>query len=995
MGLEKINKSQDIADTQNQAKPKPRHFFSTSLHEPETSSVFPDKGKNALTPDELAAEAEQLKRFPFAENGQRAPNLIPLSDKSTLDEPRMLGGMLRGDRASGYVSPKVLTSMSADEQIMWFMDGGLAKALGPHGDRAFVPAIFSIIENKQMNSGVRRGAAEALGTILAAHPDKTMTQRMMDMLSNKQIDSSVRRGAAEALGPILAAHPDKNITKQMVNMLFNEQRSWKVRQGVAKALGPILTAHPDKGMALKMMYMLFDEQIDSSVRRGAAEALGTILAEHPDKYMTQQMMGELFYERMDDYVRKDVAKAIGTILAAHPDKTMNQQMMDMLSNKQMQMSMLLLSIKIRMNSNVRLGAAEALGTILAAHPDKTMNQQMMNTLFDEQIDSGVRRGVAKALGPILAAHPDKTMNQQMMNTLFDEQIDSGVRRGVAKALGPILAAYPDKTMIQKMMNMLFDEQIDSGVRRGVAKALGPILAAHPDKTMNQQMMKALSDEQIDSGVRRGVAKALGPILAAHPDKTMTKQMMNTLSDEQIDSGVRRGVAKALGPILAAHHDKTMNQQMMDMLSNKQIDWQVRLYATEELGTIIKIRTKQQIDNDMRAGVDQRVAPTPSSSEASSSQRAGELRSPEQMRPADRRTDSRRPGGEQRVERQVGNYRLKEVLGSGSFAKVYLSENVDPSKPPAAVKVFKTVLMGPTVNEFFNEVQILKQLKHEHIIRIYDFNVTDDHYPFMAMELAPDGTLAQLHPLGTQVPYMQISNCLDQLGSGLDYAHGKNIVHRDLKPANLLVVKKPNGEIVIKIADFGLAKVHQNSSSQVTQEGIVGTFAYMPPEQMGGKAEFKSDQYSVGVMLYQWLSGHLPFVGGTPYELMAKHMMAPPEPLSGVPQAIQDVVFRALAKNPDDRFGSVTELAQAFKRAVVCESGRQLFQSGRYQEALKEFDRILGLDAQNTFALASRGQTYQRLGRHEKASADYQNALALDSSLVWVRQSLNEVRQKMR
>jgi serine/threonine protein kinase/TolA-binding protein len=386
--------------------------------------------------------------------------------------------------------------------------------------------------------------------------------------------------------------------------------------------------------------------------------------------------------------------------------------------------------------------------------------------------------------------------------------------------------------------------------------------------------------------------------------------------------------------------------------------------------------------------------TTSSGEASSSQRAGELRSPEQMRPADRRTDSRRPDGERRVERQIGNYRLKEVLGSGSFAKVYLSENVDPSKPPAAVKVFKTVLMGPTVNEFFNEVQILKQLKHEHIIRIYDFNVTDDHYPFMAMELAPDGTLAQLHPLGTQVPYMQISNCLDQLGSGLDYAHGKNIVHRDLKPANLLVVKKPNGEIVIKIADFGLAKVHQNSSSQVTQEGIVGTFAYMPPEQMGGKAEFKSDQYSVGVMLYQWLSGHLPFEGATPYEFMAKHMMASPEPISGVAQAIQDVVFRALAKKPEDRFGSVTELAQAFKRAVLCEPGRQLLQSGQYKEALEKFNQILGLDAQNTFALASRGQTYQRLVRHEKASADYQNALALDSSLVWVRQSLNEVRQNM-
>jgi serine/threonine protein kinase len=395
--------------------------------------------------------------------------------------------------------------------------------------------------------------------------------------------------------------------------------------------------------------------------------------------------------------------------------------------------------------------------------------------------------------------------------------------------------------------------------------------------------------------------------------------------------------------------------------------------------------------DLDKRQDQQRPQRASSGEASSSQ------------PADRHTDSRRPDGEQRVERQIGKYRLKDVLGKGNFAKVYLGEHINPKEPPAAVKVFKTLLMDPgTANDFFNEVKILQKLNHEHIVRIYDFGVTDDHYPFLAMELARRGTLAQLHPLGTQVPYMQISNYLDQLGPGLDYAHGQKIVHRDLKPANLLLAEKPNGKIVLKIGDFGLAKVFQNSSSRVTQEGIVGTFAYMPPEQIQGKSGPGSDQYSVGVMLYQWLSGHLPFEGVTPFEIMAKHMHASPEPIPGVAQEIQDVVFRALAKNPKDHFKSVTELAQAFKRAArmtLCEPGRQLLQSGQYNEALEEFNRILGLDAQNTFALVSCGETYKRLKQYDKASDNYQKALTLGIAdrelLANVRQALDEVCQQMR
>ena len=283
----------------------------------------------------------------------------------------------------------------------------------------------------------------------------------------------------------------------------------------------------------------------------------------------------------------------------------------------------------------------------------------------------------------------------------------------------------------------------------------------------------------------------------------------------------------------------------------------------------------------------------------------------------RRSDAA-TSGDQRIGKQIGEYRLRSILGEGGFARVYLGDNVDARKPPAAVKVLTIPLIGPEANQFFAEVQALERLKHDHIIKIYNYGLEDiEHrYPYLALEYAHHGALDNIHPDGTRLALRQIAEYLDQLAPPLDYAHSQQFVHRDLKPGNLLMAKKPNGEKVLKIGDFGLAQVFQKTTSRKTQQDRSGTPAYIAPEQIQGKPGPESDLYTVGIMTYEWLSGHLPFQG-TQIEVMSQHLFAHPDPIPGIAQAIQDVVFRALAKDPKQRkqhFKSVAEFAQAFRRA---------------------------------------------------------------------------------
>jgi WD40 repeat protein/tRNA A-37 threonylcarbamoyl transferase component Bud32 len=270
-----------------------------------------------------------------------------------------------------------------------------------------------------------------------------------------------------------------------------------------------------------------------------------------------------------------------------------------------------------------------------------------------------------------------------------------------------------------------------------------------------------------------------------------------------------------------------------------------------------------------------------------------------------------------VGHQFGSYRLTRMLGQGGFSDVYLGEHVY-LKTEAAVKVLQTRLVGSSMDDFLTEARTIARLEHPNIVRVLDFGVQDTT-PFLIMAYAPNGTLRQRYPRGTIVPLAAIVAYTRQITSALQYAHNQKIIHRDIKPENILLGR--NDQVLL--SDFGIAIITQSTLQQDAQ-GVVGTVAYMSPEQIQGRARPASDQYSLAVIVYECLSGYRPFRGGFT-ELCAQHMFAPPPPLHeklpGIHPAIEQVVQKALSKEPQQRFASVEAFADAFEEAAQIASYR--------------------------------------------------------------------------
>src|SRR5215469_11853372 len=217
-----------------------------------------------------------------------------------------------------------------------------------------------------------------------------------------------------------------------------------------------------------------------------------------------------------------------------------------------------------------------------------------------------------------------------------------------------------------------------------------------------------------------------------------------------------------------------------------------------------------------------------------------------------------------VGQRFGNYRLLRQLGKGGFADVYLGEHVY-LKTQAAIKVLQIQLAGENTEFFLKEARTIAHLEHPHIVRVLDFGV-EDNLPFLVMSYAPNGSMRSRYPPGTILPLEDIVSYVNQIARALQYAHEEKLIHRDVKPENLLLGR--NNDILL--SDFGIALVAQSASYQSTQ-GIVGTVAYMAPEQIQGKSRPASDQYSLGVVIYEWLSGRRPFYGAFT-ELCTQHII---------------------------------------------------------------------------------------------------------------------------
>lgn len=266
--------------------------------------------------------------------------------------------------------------------------------------------------------------------------------------------------------------------------------------------------------------------------------------------------------------------------------------------------------------------------------------------------------------------------------------------------------------------------------------------------------------------------------------------------------------------------------------------------------------------------------------------------------------------EDHIGQQLGSYRLVHLLGQGGFANVYLGEHIH-LQTLAAVKVLQTRLVGSNLEQFRNEARTIASLIYPHIVRVLDFGV-ENGVPFLVMEYAPHGTLRQAHPKGARLSPMHVVSYVNQIADALYYAHSRKLMHRDIKPENILLGE--DGKILL--SDFGLVKTVHNTISQTTKE-IAGTIAYMAPEQVSGRPRPASDQYALGIVVYEWLSGERPFHGSL-LEIATQHMVATPRPLygnvPGISRGVEAVIFSALAKDLQQRFATVKDFARAFEQA---------------------------------------------------------------------------------
>lgn len=264
--------------------------------------------------------------------------------------------------------------------------------------------------------------------------------------------------------------------------------------------------------------------------------------------------------------------------------------------------------------------------------------------------------------------------------------------------------------------------------------------------------------------------------------------------------------------------------------------------------------------------------------------------------------------------QVPGYELTGELGVGGMAVVYLAIQHSLERK-VAIKVMKRDGAGGTVSDFEKrflfEGRTMAKLPHRNIVAVYDI-VTRSDIAYIAMEYLPDGPLSDRMRAGLDLG--EAISIVVQLASALEFAHRHNVVHRDLKPANVLF----RDATTPVLTDFGIAKQSGTTAARITQTGMVlGTPTYMSPEQANGQeVDGRSDQYSLGILFYEMLTGSAPFVDDTPMAVLMAHALKPPPPIKEDLAMFQPIFDKMLAKHPDDRFPNLREFEKALREVIV-------------------------------------------------------------------------------
>ena len=269
----------------------------------------------------------------------------------------------------------------------------------------------------------------------------------------------------------------------------------------------------------------------------------------------------------------------------------------------------------------------------------------------------------------------------------------------------------------------------------------------------------------------------------------------------------------------------------------------------------------------------------------------------------------------------GLYTVRELIGTGGMANVYKAV-VGPGGPVpegtvVAVKVLRQELMHDPdlVRRFKNESKAISLLNHPNIVKVYDVSVSD-HLQYIVMEYVDGMTLREyLNERGGKLTSRETVHFISQILKALDHAHRNGVVHRDIKPQNIMLLD--NGQL--RMMDFGIARISR-AENQLTGGKAMGSVHYISPEQAkGDETDFTSDIYSVGVMMYEMLSGHLPFDADDVVEVAIKQISDKPQSLQelapNVPHGLVEITERAMAKRPDNRYASAAEMLSALNAYV--------------------------------------------------------------------------------
>src|ERR1043166_2045264 len=280
---------------------------------------------------------------------------------------------------------------------------------------------------------------------------------------------------------------------------------------------------------------------------------------------------------------------------------------------------------------------------------------------------------------------------------------------------------------------------------------------------------------------------------------------------------------------------------------------------------------------------------------------------------------------------AGKYRIEERLNTGGMGTVYRGTHVLMDKT-VAIKVLRPSLYADEkiVARFSREPRAASRISHPHALSVTDFGESENGVVFLVMEYLNGRTLKDLIRQEGPMSLARAVEILRQVGGALDAAHAEGVVHRDLKSDNIMLLSS-SGTDYAKVLDFGIAKIKEPEGTYdpglTAPDLVIGTPQYMSPEQCSQSPDIdaRSDIYSLGVILYEMLVGHVPFTGGSPTEIMLKHLQQPaPSVLrerTDVPEAIGHVIARALEKRPEDRYQTVEALVEDFTIAAGMEANR--------------------------------------------------------------------------